>query len=278
MCWRSRSEGQVRWKRRLSSKEWELWPCCVSFSTYNCSLRDFTTASPRGAWSPAGAAVNVLPTCEQIPPETNRLWADWISFCRLIYIPSSSVPPKVNRATVLSQRHGRHGSRSVQIKHLGYIPAEALYPDLKHISTSFYPVTKTLDVLCVIVRRKLSWGDTETFPTCFSVPNCNRLHNVESFFHHRRFLWWKLTAEDIIVGFLALDFPFFRKLESSKSWLYFWKEDYFYGADFFFQREVRKGRNTEWGFENALPHQGSGSSKFWELWWRVKMFFSKCKK
>ena len=63
-----------------------------------------------------GARVNVLPKCEQIQPETNCLWDN-----RLIYIPSSSVSPKVNRAAALNQRYGRHGSRSVQIKHLGYI-------------------------------------------------------------------------------------------------------------------------------------------------------------
>lgn len=104
-------------------------------------------------------------------------------------------PPKVNRATVLCQRYCRHSRRSLQIKHLGYIPVDVLYPDLKHILTSFFPVTKNFwSTGCDSEEKVLSWGHTGTFPICFSTVNWNRLLNVESIF-----TWWKLKAEDFIV-------------------------------------------------------------------------------
>ena len=112
------------------------------------------------------------------------------------YISSLTLfPPKVNRATVLCRRYCRHGKGSLQIKHLGYIPVDVLYPDLKHIFTSFFPVTKNFWCTgCDSEEKVLPWGHTGTIPTCFSTVNWNRLQNVESIF-----TWWKLKAEDFIV-------------------------------------------------------------------------------
>lgn len=159
-------------------------------------------------------------------------------FIPSIYIPSSSVPPKVNRATVLSQRYGRHGSRSEQIKHQGYIPVDTLCPDLKLFLNLTLCCDKTPRCTgCDSEEKALSWGDTGTFHTCFSTRNCTRSHNVESFYHFLLLgfmAWgWKLTAcssenrQWRLHGVeLALNF----QLKSSYSWLCFSKMDYCYAV------------------------------------------------
>lgn len=195
VCWRLsavlcagerkvKEETQQNW-----TEQWELGPCSVSFSTNNCSLRDFILSRIQlqfpqeehrpGRRSP-GVRVNVW-------TNTHTTWNKLarslycISCCKYIY-PLFLCSPQGQQSNSIESEIWQSWQQIWADNTSRLYPSGGSVPWLETLFHLILCCDKNSWCTgCDSEEKVLSWGDKETFPTCFSTPNCNRLHNVESF-------------------------------------------------------------------------------------------------
>lgn len=207
---------------------------------------------------------------------------DHFLFCGLIPIPSSSVPPKVNRATVLSQRYGRNG-RAVLIKTSRLHPGGCSVPWLEthfHLILSYDK--NSWCIVCGSEEKILSWGrwggvgvaSREHFPpvSLFWIVTGCIMFNLFFFFPTTEGFYgilvkrWQLVMEgtDSRRCYCTFFLYFIWSWNPAQVGCIFEKRIIWTLLDFFFSELTQKKEKTGWWFEKAPPH--SFNKQCLDLW------------